>query len=331
LHCIHSDEYSAKIMDKSLHIISGIPIVLDPLDVIAGRGISVDNSLRYRYYIGQINDYDFVAAVPKYAKHETPRTLSIRKAALEKAFGKSVAFVFDNLLFYERDRLIQRGVFFIVPGKYVFLPFLLINALESDSPYKRSSTLLPPAQALLLWHMQKSSLNGKNMNEIAGIIGMTQSSVSRALTQLSFCGIANLEKHSGGTKTVSFVNDGKALWDLALPHLFSPVIQTWYCDGLNVREWPKGGISALSHYSMLAPDPEETLVMTREQFNAAKESFVGLNPLDGDIIIEIWKYAPLVDDGYVDKLSLYLTLKEDLDPRVEKELEIMLNKIWYTV
>jgi len=318
-------------MENNLHInVSGIPIVLEPLDVTAGRGISVDNSLRYRYYSGQINDYDFVVAVPKYAKHETPRTLSMRKVALEKAFGKSVAFMFDNLLYYERDRLIQRGVLFIVPGKYVFLPFLLINALESDSPYKRSSTLLPPAQVLLLWHMQKSSLNGKNMNEIAEITGMTQSSVSRALTQLSFCGIVSLEKHSAGTKTVSFVNDGKALWDLAMPHLFSPVIQIWHCDSLNASEWPQGGISALSHYSMLAPDTEETLVMTREQFKAAKESFVGLNRLDGDILIEIWKYAPLVEDGYVDILSLYLTLKDDLDPRVEKELEIMLNKIWYT-
>lgn len=54
------------------------------------------------------------------------------------------------------------------------------------------------------------------------------------------------------------------------------------------------------------------------------------NRVDGDIIIEVWKYLPLGKDGYVDKLSLYLTLMEDLDPRVEKELEIMLNTIWFT-
>ena len=305
-------------------------MLLERIDVRAGSGISVDDSLRYRFFTGKFKDFDFVAAVPQYAKHETPRILSKRKAALEKAFHMNIAFVFDNLLFYERERLIQRGVFFIVPGKYVFLPFLLMNALDSDSPYKSTSTLLPPAQFLFLWHMQKSSLDGKSMNEITVITGMTQSSVSRALTQLNSCGVVSLEKHTNRTKTVSFVNTGKALWDLALPHLFSPVVQTWHCDRVNSGEWPEGGISALSHYSSLAPDTEETLVMTREQFNAAKKSIVGLNRLDGDIIIEVWKYPPLAKDGYVDKLSLYLTLKEDLDPRVEKELEIMLNKLWYT-
>lgn len=44
--------------------------------------------------------------------------------------------------------------------------------------------------------------------------------------------------------------------------------------------------------------------------------------------IEIWSYPPLSVNGVVDELSLYLTLKDDEDPRVEKELENMMNKIW---
>ena len=44
--------------------------------------------------------------------------------------------------------------------------------------------------------------------------------------------------------------------------------------------------------------------------------------------IEIWKYPPIpMEEEFVDKLSLYLTLKDDVDPRVEKELEIMINKM----
>ena len=98
--------------------IGGISVELSHMDVRAGNGISVDDSLRYRFYSGRFKDFDFVAAVPKYARHETPRVLSKRRAALEKAFNRSVAFVFDNLLFYERFRLIQRGVFFIVPFRF---------------------------------------------------------------------------------------------------------------------------------------------------------------------------------------------------------------------
>ena len=35
-------------------------------------------------------------------------------------------FLFENLATYERNRLIARGVHFIVSGKYVFLPFYLL-------------------------------------------------------------------------------------------------------------------------------------------------------------------------------------------------------------
>lgn len=311
--------------------ISGNPITLRGEAVSAGNGISVDDYLKYKYYSGRFKDVDFIAAVPKCAEHESPRRLFKRRTSLERAFKKIVVFIFDNLLYYERERLIQRNVYFVVSGKYVFLPFLVINATETDSPYRSTASLLPPAQYLLMWHLQKETLDGMNMNEIVTRTGMSQPSVSRALTQLASCGLVRLGKNANRTKTITFADSGKALWDKAEPHFVSPVIQTWYCDKLDLENWPRGGISALSHYSMLAPDPEETVVMTREQFNAKKQSILGLNRLDGDIIIEVWKYAPLVTDGNVDKLSLFLSLMDDRDPRVEKELEIMLNKIWSTV
>ena len=42
--------------------------------------------------------------------------------------------------------------------------------------------------------------------------------------------------------------------------------------------------------------------------------------------IEIWQYPPLVNSAYIDKWSLYLTLKNDNDPRVDKEIEIMMDE-----
>lgn len=43
--------------------------------------------------------------------------------------------------------------------------------------------------------------------------------------------------------------------------------------------------------------------------------------------IEIWKYQPLTEDGYADRLSLALSLENDHDPRVEKEVEFMIDQI----
>lgn len=48
-------------------------------------------------------------------------------------------------------------------------------------------------------------------------------------------------------------------------------------------------------------------------------------------MVEAWKYPALVmqENGkqYVDKLSLYLSLQDDNDPRVEGELERLINEI----
>ncbi|ROT02923.1 hypothetical protein EEL42_13055 [Muribaculaceae bacterium Isolate-100 (HZI)] len=58
-----------------------------------------------------------------------------------------------------------------------------------------------------------------------------------------------------------------------------------------------------------------------------KYSIPELHSFEDTQRIEIWKYPPSGTSGYVDKLSLFLTLKDDNDPRVEKEIAIMMNKI----
>ena len=54
----------------------------------------------------------------------------------------------------------------------------------------------------------------------------------------------------------------------------------------------------------------------------------GLNKMDGHIKIEVWEYPPIGLKKVVDKLSLFMTLKNDSDARVENELEIMINELW---
>ncbi|CEZ05897.1 hypothetical protein [Streptococcus pneumoniae] len=55
-------------------------------------------------------------------------------------------------------------------------------------------------------------------------------------------------------------------------------------------------------------------------------------------MLEIWKYRPFVsefwndfknnhDKQFVDPISLYLTLKDDDDPRIEEESEALENMI----
>ena len=60
-------------------------------------------------------------------------------------------------------------------------------------------------------------------------------------------------------------------------------------------------------------------------------TIVNINEYDGDTMIEVWKYPPVVERvecaDWIDKLSLALSLKEDDDPRVEGEVQRMINEI----
>ena len=51
--------------------------------------------------------------------------------------------------------------------------------------------------------------------------------------------------------------------------------------------------------------------------------------LEGKFCIEIWKYEPVGSSNkFVDKLSLALSLQDDIDPRVNKEVEQLIENIW---
>ena len=56
------------------------------------------------------------------------------------------------------------------------------------------------------------------------------------------------------------------------------------------------------------------------------------NEFDGNVVVEAWKYPPVAKMGetpqWVDKLSLALSLHDDDDPRVEKEVELMIENLW---
>ena len=75
----------------------------------------------------------------------------------------------------------------------------------------------------------------------------------------------------------------------------------------------------------------ETKVLFDTEFKELREQnrLPQLNKIEGTTKIEVWRHRPvLTKDDVVDYLSLYLTLRDDKDPRVEKELESIIRKLW---
>ena len=231
-------------------------------------------------------------------------------------------FYFDNLLTYERDRLVEQGVYFVVADKFAFVPTLIINRLSTKSEIKE--LFYPSTQYILFYHLQIESLDGLSLKELEDKVPYKYKTIAKSIKQLEALGLVSLE--GSRNKKLVFELSGKELWDKASTNLIDPIKSIEYTSDV-FPEGDIGGISALSHYSMLVPEDVPTRVLTAEWVREHKYSIPELHSFEDTQRIEIWKYPPSGTSGYVDKLSLFLTLKDDNDPRVEKEIAIMMNKI----
>lgn len=242
---------------------------------------------------------------------------------------KAIA-VLNPIEAYNRLRLIEKKVPFVIPNKQMYMPDLLIDLKEYNiQPTQKQETMQPAAQLLVLFHLQIESLEGLNLKTIAEKLDYNATTITRALKYLLFNQLCELQ----GTKDkfLHFNFTKKELWSKAEPLLFNPIKKTTYYAGILIdNDLRKTNINALSNYSDLNP--------TTIAFYAAKPSYIQLlqndNPnkigqMEGDICIEEWKYDPtkLTNTEYVDPLSLYLCFRGNKDERVENALEYLIEKV----
>lgn len=265
---------------------------------------------------------------------------------LKTAFEKKVVLVIENLATYNRKRLIEKGVNFIVAGKQLFLPELLIDLKESYTnprAKQKREKLLPSAQFLLIYHIlhrnEKWKLEEHSFKEIAQQLDYTPMAITNAVDNLKYHDIVDVlgEKE----KYIRFRLERGELWRKAAQQnlLVNPVLKTVFVD-----EKPKdvfilqANASAMPEYSNLNPSKQQYYAIEKTVFYGLQKDNVLINPneYEGDYALEVWKYNPLtlVDKlpnnmPVVDPLSLYLSLKDSQDERIEMALEQIIDTyIW---
>ena len=244
---------------------------------------------------------------------------------------KAIA-VIAQLEAYKRIRLIEKRIPFIIPGKQMYLPDLLIDLKEfGNKPKGLLATMRPATQFLLLYHLQVEPLDGINLKGIAEKLGYDAATITRAVHYLRNAGLCTLD----GTKekTLHFNENNRELWEKAEPLMINPVKKIQYCNGwIDDNNLYKTNDNALAHYTDLNDDAIEYYAIrpgyTRftEGANCKKTA-----QFEGNICIEEWRYDPglLAQDGFVDPLSLYLCFRNDADERVQIALEQIKEKfVW---
>ena len=274
-------------------------------------------------------------------KHETATTIKKYFKTIAKYFTGHIIYVVEDITSYNRKRLIDQRIAFIVPGKQLYLPFYATDLRENfkELRERKENKLGAIAQQLLFLHLYKKLDEGVPAQTLAKQLGVSKMSVSRAYTELNARQLARNEL-IGRQKVLLFSLQGRDLWEAAEPSLINPIRKRVWVDrqcfpnqsNLKIE----AGETALSRFGMLM-SPRHSVYAVNYNDWAGLKKLMQLEelpePFDNAIMIELWRYAPetLAEKGKVDPLSLYMSLSDVNDDRVDiakdELLEIALERV----
>ena len=243
--------------------------------------------------------------------------------------GHPVVYVTGALASYERKRLIEQKVPFIVPGNQLYLPDLGVDLREyfRRRPQVPDTALSPATQAMLIAALlRKPWQTDWQPAEIVTELGYTPMTLSRAVKELTAAGIATLHRE-GRARRLHMARSPAETWEHAKPLLRNPVKRRVWAHPIPRLKPPHvrlAGLSALARNSMLAEPQWPIYAVSAALWKAATQAGVKTLPehLPGACEWQLWHYSPALvpDSATVDPLSLTLSLQDEADERVQLAL-----------
>ena len=254
-----------------------------------------------------------------------------RKASMD------VILVFSKLSDNEKKQLLQARVPFVdFKGNLFFPPLGLV--LNANDDVATSKELTPSEQLTWIAFLLTKGQKVVDVDLLSQITGLPNSTIYRCLR--TFKTLNWLNKPN---KLYAYTASKKELFLKSESFLFNPIKKRLLLSDFDLNKIQSdsrllyGGTYALSYLTFLAEsDENSSYVISQRQFNKLSLP-LSQHILEGKIL-EIWRYSPFVsefwndfketqDRQFVDPISLYLTLKDDDDPRVEEEIEALKNNI----
>ena len=278
---------------------------------------------RFGFFEARILELPCLLAVDADPTDMTPA--QVRKQ-LDLIHGTSwkgaVVYVAPRLSSWNRRRLVEQRLAFIIPGNQLYLPPLGLDLHEYFRQGRvKKETLSPSTQLLLLWALTCKKREVHPVGRVAEVLGYAAMTIRRAFDELEAIGVARtttLVRETG----LELNAPSLEVWEKAQPHLRNPVQRVHPVRQLDEGLAFAAGETALAAYSMIGAPASPVVAMSRASFRVhVEEGSVVLADDKSEAVagVQVWSYAPaiLAKDGVVDLLSLYLSLAEEEDPRVE--------------
>jgi DNA-binding MarR family transcriptional regulator len=315
---------------------TGSSVLLKPAERLEGK-LPVYLAKSYALGRGEIlgEQMTLALAMPEMEGRPSLKRLQADFKALRLACDASLlVLAFEHLPSHLRSHLVKARIPFVVIGRQIFLPHYWVDLREREEapPESPPSFLTWSAQVVLLRHLLWHDVEERSLSELADKLHYSAMAMTHARRQLQAAELATTCRE-GRSKHLSFVQQGRSLWEQALPKLRRPWSRR---VALNQAELPKpyqvwsSGISALSRRSLISSEGIPVRAIHGDFLRKAEES-QGLSVAEhmefAQIKLEVWEYDPglLAKGDSVDSLSLFLCLREDPNERVQGALEDLLD------
>lgn len=302
---------------------------ITPVFLAWKKAMELPSYLRDHYYfsISELLGAECALMVDVDEEERTPAITGRHVQQVRTKGNVEVIYVREAVTSYNRKRLIEQRVPFIVPGNQMYLPTLGIDLREHfKSLRKKRSIFSPSTQALLLYILYHKDIDSLRPAQLTHILGYNKMTIGRSFRELEEAGIGDHEA-SARHRQLHFVERGKMLWEKVMPYLKTPVRKRINMPpGTNMKNGVLAGLSALARYTMLAEPRNPVYAIHDDEWISRKssENLIELPFEEPDSLeIELWNYSPALfcENKTADPLSLYLSLKDSKDERVQAAAE----------
>ena len=287
----------------------------------------------YAFYKLELLGVEFAVMAAKSHAELTPAAIRKHVNNINSKLDLTPIFLCATTNATNRNRLIEYKIPFIIPENQMYLPDLGIDLREHFIKARSKPIVLAPTTQAVLLYIIRRNINGPvTPKELTAKLGYSKMSMSRSIDEIEAADLARV-KTEGKNRVVSFEENKQELWEKALPHLKTPVRKSlWLKETVNSYHFYKAGENALSDYSMLSPPKQPTYAIGSLQWKRIRNELeISKFSDEASCKLELWSYDPGIitkrNERGVDPLSLYLSLQDTDDERVEAALEEMKESI----
>ena len=309
----------------------GISLHLKPWD--KEKGLPYFLRDLYRLYECELLSQPWLVMAARDKEEVTPATIRKHISQLQKKWEYEVLYLSPTISTYNRKRLIEYKISFVVPGNQMYLPALGVDLREYIRNLRTSKKkkFSPSTQVVLLAMLYDWPRDGVTPSQLAERLGYTSMTMTRAFDEIEAAGLAEVCME-WRERVLRFDGTRKSLWEKSIKQLRTPVSKRFKIQGIRSYEsFPLAGESALARFSMLAEPACPIVAVSTERWKAMlmTEAVTVIPMLEpGATEIEVWKYQPelFARGRRVDPLSLYLSHRDSKDERVEKALDELMEE-----